>query len=280
MNISRRPGIEVIYHERARCVVIRFEADGVPSCTLDVVTSMHSAYDDVAEAKAQGFAISYLMLSSNMEGIFNMGGDLAMMSAMARAGDRSGLAHYGRMTAGLVHRTWDGLGQDIPTISAVDGDAFGGGCEAAFSCNYTAASRASRFAFPETRFGLWPGMGATSLVGRRVSPAYASNIIYEGTTLSGHEALKKGLIDRVVMRNTERTVLSALIRSGRLGETRLTELARMRRRHARYHYDEAMEVVAIWVDAVLSAPERTLNHIDRIVKAQVSRLGRMSTKMA
>jgi DSF synthase len=146
------------------------------------------------------------------------------------------------------------------------------------SCNYTVASRASRFAFPETRFGLWPGMGATSLVGRRASVAYAANVIANGTTLSASEALGEGLIDRVVIRDTEKTVLSALTRSGRLGEMRLTELARMRRRHARYSHDEAMMVVAIWVDAVLSAPERTLNHIDRIVKAQVSRLSRMPTK--
>ena len=271
---SPRSGLQTFFDAEAHCVVVRFEADGVPSCTLDVVASMHATYDEVVAAKADGVEIANLLLSSNMNGIFNMGGDLAMMSQMARAGDKEGLAHYGRLTAGLVHRTWDGLGLPITTFSAVDGDAFGGGCEAALSANFTIASRPSRLAFPETRFGLFPGMGATSLVGRRASPAFAANMIADGRTLHAEDALREGLIDRVVARKTERTVLTTLRKMRGRGHARLAKIAALRRRHANYTADEAMSVVAVWAEAVLSSPERTLNHIDRIVKAQKSRLAR------
>ncbi len=274
MIMNRRKGIDVAHHAAAKCVVLRFEADGVPSCTLDVVTSMHAAYDEIAAAKKSGSDVAYLMLSSNMRGIFNMGGDLAAISSMARGGDRAGLEHYGRLTAGLVHRTWSGLGQGIPTFSAVDGDAFGGGCEAALSANFTIASCASRFAFPESRFGLFPGMGATSIVGRRVSPIYATNMISGGWTLTATEAHRVGLIDRVVQGRVEKTLLSTLARIGKNGEIRLGALAGMRARHAAYSADEAMKVVMVWVDAVLAAPEKTLKHMERIVAAQRSRLGR------
>ena len=273
---ARLPGIDTVFEPASETVVVRFEADGVPSCTLAVVQSMHAVYDEVARARADGAAISSLVLSSRIDGIFNMGGDLAMMADMARRRDRAGLLNYGRLTAGLVHRTWAGLDQSITTFAAVDGDAFGGGCEAALSANYTIASRSSRFAFPETRFGLFPGMGATSLVGRRVSPAFSANMIGDGRTLGASEAAELDLIDGVVERGTEAVVLRGLRRLGADGRRRLASFAEMRRRHASYSYAEAVGVVGIWVDAVLSSPERALVHIERIVKAQKSRLARVS----
>jgi DSF synthase len=271
---NSRSVIDVVYRASARCVLVRFKADDVPSCTFDVVTEMHTAYDEIAEAVASGVDIGNMILSSSMKGIFNMGGDLAMMAAMARRQDRAGLAEYGRLTAGLVHRTWAGLGLPITTFAAVDGDAFGGGCEAALSANFTVASRAGRFAFPETRFGLFPGMGATSIVGRRASRAYAADLIGSGATLSADTAVARGLIDRVIAGRSETAILRALRAMGPAGQTRLATIAAARRRHARYSCEEAMAVVGVWVDAVMAAPERTLIHIERIVKAQKARMSR------
>lgn len=271
----RRPGIEGVYDAAAHMLVLRFEAEGgVPSCTPAVVASLHAAYDEACAVVNAGTAIEAIILSSNMPGIFNMGGDLEMMARMARAGDRAGLSHYGQQTALLVHRTWDGLGLGIPTFAAVDGDAFGGGCEAALSANFTVLSAGSRLSFPEARFGLFPGMGATSLVGRRTSQAFAAAMIGDGRILDADEALARGLTDRVVPRQTERFVRWALSRLGARGRARLADVASLRRRHARYSRDEALDVVAVWVDAVLAASDRTLTHIERIVKAQKSRLRR------
>ena len=277
-----RTGVEVFYDRASRTVVVRFEADdGVPSCTFDVVTSMHATYDEIASAARSGVEIANLVLSSNIGGIFNMGGDLGMMASMARLGDRAGLAEYGRLTAGLVHRTWSGLGSPITTFSAVDGDAFGGGFEAALSANFCVASRASRFAFPETRFGLFPGIGRYEPGWPAgVCQAFSANVIADGRTLTAAEASRDDLLDRVFKDKTEARVLNLLQRVGERGQSQLARLAEMRRHHARYSYEEAMSVVGVWVDAVLAAPERTLTHIERIVKAQKSRLNRGAAKTA
>ena len=153
-------GINVSYDGASVTAVVSFEADEVPSCTLRVVRALHAAYDAIVAAKQRGVTIEQMILTSHVDRIFNMGGDLGLMARAARAGDDATLQEYGRLTASLVHRTWNGLGVGMTTIAAVDGDAFGGGCEAAFSANIVVATARSRFAFPEVRFGLYPGDGS------------------------------------------------------------------------------------------------------------------------
>ena len=264
-------GIALRYDGLSRSVIVSFEADEVPSCTMRVVRSLHSAYDKLARARSRGCEIEQMVLASKMDGIFSMGGDLALMARAARAKDRTTLTDYGRLTASLVHRTWDGLGIGLTTIAVVDGDAFGGGCEAALSANIVVASERSRFAFPETRFGLFPGMGATSLMGRRVSPDFATAVIGDGRIIDARTAVTLGFADRLTGRSGERSLLRFLAAKP-TARVRLHELARLRRLYAGYSYEEAIAIVDQWVDAVLLAPDRTLLHIERIVKAQKKRM--------
>ena len=264
-------GVAVRYDGPSRSVIVSFEADEVPSCTMRVVRSLHSTYDRIAMGRSTGCEVEHLVLASEMDGIFNMGGDLALMARYARAKDRATLADYGRLTASLVHRTWDGLGVGLTTIAVVDGDAFGGGCEAALSANIVVASGRSRFAFPETRFGLFPGMGATSLLGRRVSPGFAMAAIGDGRIIDARTAVTLGLADRMTERRGERSLLRFMAAKP-AACIRLREIARLRRLHAGYSYDEAIAIVEQWVDAVLLAPDKTLLHIERIVRAQKNRM--------
>ena len=270
-------GIAVRYDAASASVIVAFEADEVPSCTMRVVRSLHAAYDQIAQARADGVEIEQMLLTSRMDGIFNMGGDLGLMARAARSGDRATLDDYGRLTAGLVHRTWNGLGAGLTSIAVVDGDAFGGGCEAALSANIVVASRRSRFAFPETRFCLFPGMGATSLVGRKVSPDFAAAAIGDGRLLDAPLASSLGLVDRLTSRNAEKSLLRFLA-SNAAARSRIGEIARLRRLQAGYSIEEANTIVQQWVDAVLLAPDRTLVHIERIVKAQKARMIRRSPR--
>ena len=264
-------GIAITYDPASVTAVVSFENDEVPSCTLRVVQALHAACDAIVAAKMRGVAIMQMILMSHVDGIFNMGGDLGLMAAAARAGDDAKLVEYGILTASLVHRTWNGLGCGVTTIAAVDGDAFGGGCEAALSANIVVATPKSRFAFPEVRFGLYPAMGATSLVGRRTSPAIATDWITKGDILSANRARSLGLVDRIVANDPERRLLRFL-RNRPSSRDTLREVARLRRLHADYSFDEAKQIVLQWAASVAAAPPRTLTHIERIVRAQKARM--------
>ena len=85
-----------------------------------------------------------------------------------------------------------------PTIAAVAGVAFGGGCELALACDFRVAGESSRFGQPEILLGIIPGGGGTQRLPRLVGTARAKDIVFSGRTVDADEALAIGLVDRVV----------------------------------------------------------------------------------
>jgi enoyl-CoA hydratase len=85
-----------------------------------------------------------------------------------------------------------------PWIAAVNGFAFGGGCELALCCDFIYASDTAQFGQPEVKLGVIPGLGGTQRLSRRVGVAKAKELCMTGDTIDAHEALRIGLADAVV----------------------------------------------------------------------------------
>ncbi len=86
----------------------------------------------------------------------------------------------------------------LPVIAAVNGAAFGGGCEFALSCDFIIAAESARFAQTETRLGIIPGCGGTQLLARAVGAARAKELILSATPFDATQALAWGMVNRVV----------------------------------------------------------------------------------
>jgi enoyl-CoA hydratase/3-hydroxyacyl-CoA dehydrogenase len=84
-----------------------------------------------------------------------------------------------------------------PVVAAINGYAFGGGCELALACDFRLASESSQIGLTETGLGIIPGAGGTQRLPRIVGLPKAREMIYFGRRLSADEALKAGLVDRV-----------------------------------------------------------------------------------
>jgi enoyl-CoA hydratase/carnithine racemase len=85
-----------------------------------------------------------------------------------------------------------------PTVAAVVGFALGGGCELALACDFRVAGASSRFGQPEVTLGIVAGAGATRRLPALVGLAHARRLLYTGAVVDAQEALRIGLVDRVV----------------------------------------------------------------------------------
>ena len=132
-----------------------------------------------------------LILTGAGERAFCAGGDLVERRTMS---DEEWLAQHAifeRMLRAV-------LGCPIPLIAAVNGAAFGGGCEIAAACDFVYAARTARFALTEVTLGIMPGAGGTQNLARALGTRRAKELILTGKPFSAEEAKHWGLVNHVV----------------------------------------------------------------------------------
>jgi len=122
---------------------------------------------------------------------FVAGADIAAMEAMSALEART----FARRGQGLMRalEEWP-----VPVIAAVNGFALGGGLELALACDLILASASAQFGQPEINLGIIPGFGGTQRLARRIGVAAARLLIYSGDLVGADEALRLGLVNRVM----------------------------------------------------------------------------------
>ena len=122
---------------------------------------------------------------------FCAGADLKELARIAPADAAEMLREALRTFAAL-----DGLA--VPTVAAVHGMALGGGLELALACDLRVADDSAKFGAPEVAHGLMPAYGGTQRLPRIVGAAKAKELIFTGALVPAAEALRIGLVNKVV----------------------------------------------------------------------------------
>ncbi|MBT3372910.1 MAG: enoyl-CoA hydratase [Rhodospirillaceae bacterium] len=94
--------------------------------------------------------------------------------------------------------TYNMIDCPVPVIAAVNGSAFGGGCEMALAADFIYAAEGARFALTEITLGIIPGCGGTQNLPRAAGSRRAKEILYTGTPFTAEEGLEWGIVNKVV----------------------------------------------------------------------------------
>jgi enoyl-CoA hydratase len=117
-----------------------------------------------------------------------------------------------------------------PSVAAVNGYALGGGCELALACTLRIAAEGARLGLPETTLGIIPGYGGTQRLARLVGAGKALELILTGEPVDAREALRIGLVNRVVpgaeLLETATTLLRTILSRGPLAVQAALEVVR------------------------------------------------------
>jgi DSF synthase len=214
--------------------------------------------------------LAHIVLASDAH-VFNLGGDLDLFSQLIRARDRDGLLRYARECVDSVHLLHTRLHPNAHTIGLVEGDALGGGFELALACQTIVAESGVQMGFPEVLFGLFPGMGAYSLLSRRVSPKLAEEMMLHGRMYTSDELHRMGIVDVLVPKGEGvRAVHETIRQNRRIAAARLA-LHRVRDLVHPVSLDVLTRITEIWVDTALQLGDKSLRIMERLVRAQLRR---------
>ena len=132
-----------------------------------------------------------VILTGSGERAFCAGGDLKERDGMSDEAWRTQHELFERTFLAL-------LDVPVPVIAAVNGHAYGGGCETVLGCDFVYAARPARFALSETRLGIMPGGGGTQTLARAVGERRAKELIFSARPFTAEQAERWGMVNEVV----------------------------------------------------------------------------------
>ena len=167
-------------------VVTLNRPEALNALSAAVLRELDQAFDAVAAGDARA-----LIVTGAGAKAFCAGADIKELTGRSLSEQRRDAAFGQAVLARL-----DEL--PMPSVAAINGYAFGGGLELALACTFRLALPTAKMALPEIKLGLIPGYGGTQRLPRVVGEARALELILSGRTLDAQEALRIGLVHRVV----------------------------------------------------------------------------------
>ncbi|WP_366655536.1 crotonase/enoyl-CoA hydratase family protein [Fodinicurvata sp. EGI_FJ10296] len=265
--------VRISYDRRARILWQFFRPTGRPSFTEGLLGDLRRVKESVRRAFLEPAAaadgpVRFMIAASDIDGVFNLGGNLPLFVDLIRRRDRTGLRRYAYACIDLIHDHANGLSLPIHNIALVQGDALGGGFESALSQETIIAERQARFGLPEVLFNMFPGMGAYTLLSRRINPNEAEKVILSGRVYSADEMHAMGLVDIVVDEGEgEAALYDYIARYERQASARRAVMSA--RRVARpVAKEELIAITEIWIDTAMGLDPADIRRMERLAAAQ------------
>ncbi|HWM42228.1 MAG TPA: crotonase/enoyl-CoA hydratase family protein [Burkholderiales bacterium] len=252
---------------------------GLPCYSLELLKAMIAHDKQLAENggridfEGEMRKVDYYVTRSRTPGVFNLGGDLSLFVLLIKTGDREALAQYAKLCIDVQYpRTQSFFSPTLTSISLVEGDALGGGFECALASDVIVAEEGAQLGFPEILFNLFPGMGACSLLERRIGLRAAEELILSGKMLPARKLHEMGVIDVLAPNGQGESTLRSWIAANAKRRNGMQAMFRARQFVRPVTRQELDGIVELWVEAALRLGEREMKMMSRLARAQGRRM--------
>ena len=260
--------LDVSFNVEERALWCYMKPNGRPSFTLSMLAELNRLHGWLNQPSIS-HPLFYI-LGSRLPGIYNLGGDLGYFIDCIRSGDRAGLTRYAFSCVEAVHSVQTGFTLPIISIGLVEGDALGGGLEGALSFDILVAERGAKMGFPEVLFGLFPGMGAYSLLSRKIGDKAARGMMFEGRLYKAEEFHEMGIVDVLAPVGGGAAAVHGWIAENCGRHRLLHKMNQIQRQRAPVSLKELQDITLLWVDAAMSLDAGNLRRMVRLLAAQRS----------
>jgi len=246
------------------------KAEPRPCFTNQLLSEFHEYIRVVKQdmRDTQGEKYDYIVVGSDVDGVFNLGGDLNLFRNYIESNNRDGLFNYAIRCIDILHENISHLDCDLTTIALVQGDALGGGFESALASNVVIAEKGVKMGLPEVLFNLFPGMGAYSLLSRRVGTARAEQMILSGRLYTSDELFEMGVVDILAEKGEGEVEVYKYIKSANRYSNSYNAIRKVRDVCNNISYDELIDIAKIWTEAAFKLDERDLKMMGRLIRKQ------------
>jgi len=271
--------MDLVFEPEHQLVWAELKYPGRPCMSKGLLRDVARAQKIIADRASSGYEqglenrLMFQVLCSDLPGVFNLGGDLAHFIQLIRDRNRMALFDYAKACIDTLYQSATSYNLRFTTIALVQGEALGGGFEAALSANVLIAEKGARFGFPETVFGLFPGMGAFSFLARRLAPALAKRMITSGKVYTAEELYEMGVVDVLAPDGGGREAVYDCVQHQRSRSAGFHGLEQIVDQFNPLSYKELMDVVTVWVDTAMQLSAKNLRLMEYLVNAQEKRWG-------
>lgn len=258
------------YDAELKALWCYFNPTGRPCFTMKALTEAKRFQQTVQQYvfSNRESKVQYLILASEVPGIFSLGGDLNLFIELIRRENRVDLLEYAMACIDVCYMNAISVGLPLTTISLVQGQALGGGFEAALSSNVLIAEKDTTFSFPEVRFNLFPGMGAYTFLSRRTGRHAAQKMMSGGATYSAQDLHEIDVVDILVDQGKGHEEVTKFIKKHRKSSNGLAAIEEVHRYHQPIEYSDLSRVAEIWVETAMRLSSRDLQLMEKLVSAQ------------
>ena len=262
--------LKTYYDTRNRIIWLLMKGAPRPAFTVKLLNEITSQIKTVKQdmAESDGEKYDFLVLGSDVEGVFNLGGDLDLFCQYIRNRDKDGLLRYAKLSIDLVYQNLVHFGEDMTSISLIQGDALGGGFEAAFSANVVVAERGTKCGLPEVLFNMFPGMGAFSMLSRKIGFAAAEKMIMSGSVYSAEKLYDMGLVDILAEKGEGEVAIYRYIKSTQRSKNTYRSMQKVKDICNQVSYEELIGIGKVWADSALKLSDKDLRMAERLVRRQ------------